>query len=483
MLFRLALRNVTKTLPKRVVFGVFFSVTVALLFLGNTLFENSDRGLSDTYVRSFTGQASITAPSEEQFTIFGSDLPLVGEFLVLPLLPDADHLRSTLAQKLPQVQFLTQVSAAGSLALEGFQQPVPVFGVDFRTYFSFFPALQLLSGSLPDVTEPSLLLTNVQADQVEATLGRPLVLGDRFSLTYAVNSSFVIREVRLAGIYSYPTSDILLDRIVLTDPDTARALNGYLYGGAEAVKLDEPTQKVLDGDLLDLFSDASDSVADPSTNQASASQAVEALAAQAPAAVAKGSLEGAWNFLLVAAPGVDDSSLLQSLREVFADQNLQIRNWRETAGGTALVAWFLRWIFNLGLLFIAVVSCLILINSLALSILERTREIGTMRALGAGKDLIGGLIAWETMLVVVGAGLLGIGLGVMACGMLSSLHLRFDNVYLAALFGGKVLDLRVSWQGVGAHVAMSVLLGFAAIVLPIRRALAIDPVKAIARDQ
>lgn len=482
MLLRLALRNVAKTLPKRAVFGVFFSVTVALLFVGNSLFESSDKGLSATYVKSFTGQASVAAPSDEQFTIFGSDLPLVGEFLVLPLLPDADGLRQVLRERLPQARFLTQVSAAGSLALEGYQQPVPVFGVDFRAYFDFFPSLQLLSGSLPDVTEPSLLLTDVQARSVEATLGRPLVVGDRFTLTYAVNNSFVIREVHLAGVYAYPSTDLLLDRIVLTDPDTARALNGYLYGGSDALELDDSTKRSLESDLDDLFSDAGDSVVDPGSEGTSAADRVQDLASETVTPRAPGSLEGAWNFLLVSAPG-DDQSLVRALREVFADREVQIRDWRETAGGTALVAWFLRWVFNLGLLFIAVVSCMILINSLALSILERTREIGTMRALGAAREFIGGLIAWETVLVVVGAGLLGVGLGIVACEVLTSLHLRLDNVYLASLFGGQELAIQVSWQGVLMHVLMSFLLGAAAIVLPIRRALAIDPVKAIARDQ
>jgi ABC-type antimicrobial peptide transport system permease subunit len=275
----------------------------------------------------------------------------------------------------------------------------------------------------------------------------------------------------------------LLDRIVLTDPDTARALNGYLYGNSEAAPLDAPTKKAMDSDMGDLFADATDSVVDAGANTPSAQESVQALADQAPAAPIKGSLEGAWNFLLVTVPGHSDASVMRDLKRVYAGREVQLRDWRESAGGTALIAWFLRWIFNAGILFIALVSCMILINSLALSILERTREIGTMRALGAGKDFIGGLIAWETLLIVVGAGVVGIALGALSCGVLSALHLKIDNVYLSSLFGGHTLDLQVTWQGLGLHLVLSVVLGLVAIVLPIRRALAIDPVKAIARDQ
>ena len=482
MLFRLALRNVLKTLPKRLVFGGFFSITVALLFVGNTVFENSDRGLSSTYVRSFTGQASVSAKSVEPFTIFGSDLPLVGEFLVLPVIADATGLRQLLKEKLPEASVLPQVSAAASLALGSYQQAVPVFGVEFQAYFRFFPSLTLVRGSLPDVSQPAILLTDVQAKAVESRLKRTLQIGDRFTLTFAANSSFVIREVRLAGIYHYPASDALLDRIVLTDPDTARALDGYLYGGSEKVQLDESTQNVLNGDLGNLFDNVTDTVG-PTAELGSAANSVQALAVQPAAAPVRGTLEGAWNFMLVNSASFSSEELKRRIVNLGADRPVQVRGWRETAGGTAVIAWFLQWIFNLGLLFIAVVSCLVLINSLALTILERTRELGTMRALGASRGFIAGLIGWETILFVFGAGAFGVFLGVIACAGLTSAHLALNNVYFASLFGGRILALPVSWQGVAFHLVLGFGLGLAAIILPIQRALAINPVKAIARDQ
>jgi ABC-type lipoprotein release transport system permease subunit len=480
MLFVLALRNVSKTWSKRLAFGVFFAATMALLFLGNTVFENSDRGLSATYVSSFTGQASLSAASPESFTIFGSDLPLIGQYLVVPALKDADSLRQTVARLLPRAKIVPQVTAAAKLEVGDYSDGVPVFGVDFKNYFAAFPALKVIKGALPDATSPSIMLTRPQARRIADRLHRTLQIGETISLSFAVNASFVTRQVVLAGLYEYPASDTLLERIVLTDPDTARALDGYLYAQSE-VNLDEKSQKLLSADLNDLFS-GSDS--DSSGTQGSKGLTPEELLQQVkqkPTAPVHGSVEGEWNFLVIQdSPG---SPTVETLKSALAAQPVQVRDWRETAGGNAQIAWFLRVVFNLGLLFIAVVSCLILVNSLSLSILERTKEIGTMRALGAERGFVGGLIAWETVLVVVGMGAVGIVAGSLAVVGVSAAHLKLSNVYFASLFGSGQLSLSLSWASVLEHLALTVALGLVSVIVPVRRAVSIEPVKAIAREQ
>jgi putative ABC transport system permease protein len=477
MLFALALRNVSKTWSKRLTFGVFFAATMALLFLGNTVFENSDRGLASTYVSSFTGQASLSAASAESFTIFGSDLPLIGQYLVIPVIKDADSLRQKVSQLLPKAKVVSQVTAAAKLEIGDYSEGVPVFGVDFPRYFEAFPALKILKGSLPDPTKPSILLTQKQADRIAEKLRRPLELGETIALSFAINTSFVTRQVAVAGIYEYPASDELLERIVLTDPDTARALDGYLYGQAE-VNLDDKSKSLLSSGLDDLFSGT-----DSSAEQGKGGLSPEELLKQVgnkPAAPVKGSIEGAWNFLVIqSGPG----NTIETLKNAFAGQPVQVRDWRETAGGNAQIAWFLRVIFNLGLLFIAVVSCLILVNSLSLSILERTKEIGTMRALGAERSFVGGLIAWETVLVVVGMGAVGIFAGALAVVGISAAHFKLTNVYFASLFGSGRLHLSLSWHAVAEHLALTLGLGLVSVIVPVRRAVSIQPVKAIAREQ
>lgn len=476
MLFSLAARNVAKTWTKRLTFGLFFAATMALLFVGNTLFENSDRGLSATYIGSFTGQASVSAQSPESFTIFGSDLPLIGQYLVIPVIPNADAVLQKIHQLQPNAKVVRQITAAAKLEIGDYSQAVPVFGVEFRPYFDAFPALKLTAGALPESTKPAIALTTRQADRIAQRLGRKVAVGDTVSLTFAVNTSFVTRQVAVAALYEYPAADELLDRIVLTDPDTARALDGYLYGQGE-VHLDDQTKTLLSTDPDDLFS-GDDSSGSESSDGLSPEELLKTVTETKAAPAAPATVEGAWNFFVVQG-GPDAAARLKT----GLDTGVQVRDWRETAGGTAQIAWFLRVIFNLGLLFIAVVSCLILVNSLSLAILERTKEIGTMRALGAERGFVGGLIAWETLLVVVGMGVAGIAAGNLAVAAITAVHPHLGNVYLASLFGATELRLTASWASVFGHLALTVGLGLVSVVIPVRRALAIEPVKAIAREQ
>jgi len=483
MTFRLATRNVAKTLTKRLAFGIFFAATVGLLFVGNTVFENSDRGLKTTYVESFSGQATLSAQSPEQFTIFGSDLPLIGEYLVLPVLPNVADLQKKLSRALPSAQILTQVTAAASLEVGTYQAGVPVFGVDFVPYFHFFPALKLIQGSLPPATSPQILLTEWQAHVIESKLGRALILGEPIVLNFAAGTDYVSRKVSFAGVYRYPSEDNLLQRIVLTDPDTARELDGYLYGDTKAVHLDTQSQELMSADVNSLFDDVSATPSESSSPGLNPDSLFDSTDRGQGPVPKLGRVDGAWNFLLVTDPQHSDEQVVKILHQTFSQPDLQVRNWRDTAGGTAEIAWFLRILFNLGLFFIAIVSCLILVNSLSLSILERTKEIGTLRALGASRSFIARLIAWETLLVVVGAGLLGLLVGSLGISALSHAHLALHNVYLEALFGSQTLHLDLASDAILFHLFLIFLLGLAAVILPVRKALSVQPVKAIAREQ
>ena len=71
--------------------------------------------------------------------------------------------------------------------------------------------------------------------------------------------------------------------------------------------------------------------------------------------------------------------------------------WRSLATGTKLV-------FNIVVVVIAVVAIIIIMNTLVISVTERTTEIGTMRALGAQKSFVRRIIVWETVMT---AGIFG----------------------------------------------------------------------------
>lgn len=479
MTWALAWRNTRLHLRKRLPVGLFLITAMALLFIGNSVFSNTDEGLGATYRDSLTGELTISARSSDPFTLFGSELPLIGEYFKNPLLPRFADLSYRIQRELPEAQTLPVLIGAGKLSLGDFDEPAAFFGARFGDYFRFFPSLKLLRGSLPQPGSPGILINQRLYDRVVNSLGREPELGERFLFAAVLDSSFVLRELPFEGVYAYPVSDQLLDRVVLIDDDTARALNGYYGSSAEVPQGEEDL--ISKDSLDDLFATSEDLLTEP-TDGISLEQVSDELKTSAgPASVDQSS----WNFLLVrggqAATRATQAKVQAALTR--DDLMVQVRDWRDSAGGNARVVWFLQWMFNVGLIFISLVASLIVMNSLSLSVVERTREIGTMRALGAERGLVGRLIGYETVILVAGAGLVGIVLGVVVLGIASSLGgIPIDNPLLAALFGSNLYKPRVQVNLVLIHAGLGVALGLVSMILPILKATKVAPVQAMARE-
>src|SRR6185369_6072932 len=123
------------------------------------------------------------------------------------------------------------------------------------------------------------------------------------------------------------------------------------------------------------------------------------------------------------------------LSQLSLDSNVQVRGWRDTVGGNALIVWLLQVLFNVGLFFVTSAAALVGINGLALSVAERTQELGTLRAMGATRGRVAGLVTVESLFLVAGAGLVGVAIGTGAVAWLGETGIALPTPYLQALFG------------------------------------------------
>ena len=114
-----------------------------------------------------------------------------------------------------------------------------------------------------------------------------------------------------------------------------------------------------------------------------------------------------------------------------------------------------------------VISLFGIVNTLVLSIFERTREIGMLRAVGTTRRQLRAMIRWEAVITSIIGGVLGVLLGVMfgwaVCTGLASEGLVF------------VLPL----AQIGVFLVVSVLAGVLAAILPARRAAKLDVLAAL----
>lgn len=124
-----------------------------------------------------------------------------------------------------------------------------------------------------------------------------------------------------------------------------------------------------------------------------------------------------------------------------------------------------------GLLALSVVIAVIgIVNTLSLSVIERTREIGLLRAVGLSRRLLRRMITLESVTIAVMGAVLGLGLGV-AIGVLLQRALREDLTVLA-----------IPWGSLAVFLGVAVLFGVLAAVIPAVRASRMKVLDAIAQE-
>lgn len=125
-----------------------------------------------------------------------------------------------------------------------------------------------------------------------------------------------------------------------------------------------------------------------------------------------------------------------------------------------------------GLLALAIIVAVLgVVNTLALSVVERTREIGLMRAIGLSRRQLRRMIRMESVVIALFGALLGLGLG-MGWGATAQ--------QLLALEGLKVLD--IPWPTIIGVFVGSAFVGLFAALIPAFRAGRMNVLNAIATD-
>ena len=118
-----------------------------------------------------------------------------------------------------------------------------------------------------------------------------------------------------------------------------------------------------------------------------------------------------------------------------------------------------------------VIAVLGIVNTLALSVVERTREIGLLRALGMDRRQLRRTVRWESVAISVYGALLGLLIGLL-----------FGVALQRSLSDQGIATLGIPWVVIVTVVVLSVLVGVLAALWPARRAARLDVLSAIATE-
>jgi putative ABC transport system permease protein len=173
-----------------------------------------------------------------------------------------------------------------------------------------------------------------------------------------------------------------------------------------------------------------------------------------------------------AAPGVDPAASRAAIDRVVAD--FPIVTVRDQAQFRAETARQIDQLINLfySLLGLAIVIALFgIVNTLALSIFERIRELGLLRAVGATRRQLRSMIRWEAVIIAVLGAVLGLAVGVF-----------FGWTVVRALRGQGITEFTLPVAQLVGFVLAAGVAGILAAILPGRRAARIDMLRAITTE-
>ncbi len=119
-----------------------------------------------------------------------------------------------------------------------------------------------------------------------------------------------------------------------------------------------------------------------------------------------------------------------------------------------------------------IVSALMIIVSMYMSVSERTKEIGILRALGERKKDIRRLFTAESILIGLFSAVLALVLAY--AGSLALNHVLYGIV--------KFNMVQITWGNVVFTFVMAIVISFLAALLPARRASRLNPIDALSAD-
>lgn len=118
-----------------------------------------------------------------------------------------------------------------------------------------------------------------------------------------------------------------------------------------------------------------------------------------------------------------------------------------------------------------VIALLGITNTLALSVFERTRELGLLRAIGMSRRQARSMIRWEAVIIAVIGAVLGLVVGAF-----------LGWALVTALDSEGITELDIPGGQLATYMVIAALAGVLAALLPARRAARLNVLRAISTE-
>jgi len=180
------------------------------------------------------------------------------------------------------------------------------------------------------------------------------------------------------------------------------------------------------------------------------------------------------------------AATMPKLVEAAARAGMKVKavTWLEAAGIVGQSMGLLRMVLYLAVLIIFAVALVIINNAMVMATLQRVKEIGTMRAIGAQRRFVLVLVVVEVVTTGLVFGGLGAALGILivhAVGWTGGIAATNDTMYF--LFSGPALIPRLGTASLVTSVVIVFLVSILSALYPAVLAMRVTPLEAMQSDE
>jgi ABC-type lipoprotein release transport system permease subunit len=509
LIVKIAWRNIMRHRGKSLVIGVILFVGALLMTVGNGVISGMDQGLRKNIINGFTGDIVLVPEKQESDEVF---IDMMGK--TIEQINDFKKIDSVL-KTIPELNAWVPIGKNMAMVLNeegGSPGMTFLIGVDFDRYRKVFPnTMSAVEGRLLEPGEAGVLVpTGARKQMFDVSTiwfvpeGGKVDTSQMFPEAKAVWKSLIAKDnivfmgmgtentstdirVGVKGVIKYNALNQLWGHFGLVDIESYRTCQGYISAQDQAtIVLSDDEKQLLGGaetDLDNLFSDNGGGIISNTVQHTNEKKPDEQTIVTEQKQT---DLDlGTYNLVLIR---LNNHSKLDSkvslVNKHLKDAGVSVRavSWKKAIGTVGSMAMLIRMALILFVGFLFFVAIIIIVNTLSMAALERTPEIGMMRAVGARKGFISTMFFGETALLSFFFGGIGIVTGYFTVMILALCKFKSDNDMVQLLFGGDMFHPFLSGLDIIISIILLGIVTLIAVIYPMLVARSITPLDAIARE-
>lgn len=483
MILRIAIRNLFLHKSKTIISGTLICLGIVMTLVFNSLINSFVDTISQSFIKNYTGDILITTSETMGAGIFGAQSEDMMGPPVVPLLKDHGKVIARLNQFEEIKSFTSQMSLYTMINFEEKGMDFSLFfGIDPADYFKTMDGAKIVDGMgrRLEPGEEGVMLHYNTWKRIKTDREIELKAGDNIQLNSFGNIGIKIREVPVVGIFKFDSNNERLYIPSFIDIKSLRYLAGRYGGIVEKVDVSSEAIALLDTDIDSLFEEEAIVKTDSSHpfDPENIQNALNEKPLPSPDT-------GSWNFILVRLKDNQSARpLIDSLNKMFGDEGILARaqGWMVSAIPDSLIYDGVRLVLNIFIIILSIVATIIIMNTLVVSVMTRTVEIGTMRAIGAQKSFIVRMFIVETTSITIVFGILGFLIGIIILSVLYFIGIPTENNFLSFLGGGLTIKPFISLGPVIISILLMAAIGLLSWIFPVLMALKVTPLKAISME-